>query len=67
MGEQLGEVTVVGQHEQAFGLVVEATDGEDARFVRDELDHSRALVAAIEASEIADRATGPRRSVPSMG
>ena len=44
VGEALGEVAVVGEQEQALGVVVEAADREHPRLVGHELDDGRATL-----------------------
>ena len=41
MREQLRELAVVGEHQQAFGVAVEAADREHARLAGHEVEHGR--------------------------
>ncbi len=53
VGEQLGEVAVVGQQQQPFGVEVEAADGEDARLLRNEVEHGGAIVGVVRGGHVA--------------
>ena len=53
MRQQLREVAVVGEHQEPLGLVVEATDGEDARRVGHELDDGRASFGIRRGAHVA--------------
>ena len=44
MGDPIGQLPVVGQQQQSLGVDVEATDGEDARFVWHLFEHGRPSV-----------------------
>jgi hypothetical protein len=47
MGEAVGQVTVVGQQQEALGLVVETPDGEDPRLQGDEVEHRRPALGIV--------------------
>ena len=55
VGEQLGQLAVVGEHEQALGLAVETADREHAGLGWNELEHRLAALGVVRSRHDADR------------
>ena len=53
MRQQLGELAVVGEHQQAFGVEVEPADRERPRLGRHELDHRRPALRIVRGRDVA--------------
>ena len=53
MREQLREVAVVGEHQQALGVVVEPADREHARLARHEVEHGAAALRIARGRHVA--------------